>query len=62
VVPLGQASVPGLGLGSTGQDSRANACDADGNVIVGWASAPTGAWQPTAWVDGVLTTPEATEA
>ena len=48
-------------LGSTGKDSRANDCDADGNVIVGWAAAPFGTWQPTVWVDGVLTTLEATE-
>jgi hypothetical protein len=48
-------------LGGTGQDSRANDCDADGDVVVGWASAPTGAWQPTVWVDGVLTTLEPTE-
>ncbi len=48
-------------LGSNGYDSRANACDADGNVVVGWASVADGTWQPTAWVDGVLTTLEATE-
>jgi uncharacterized membrane protein len=47
-------------LGSVGSDSRANECDADGDVIVGWASDPTGVWQPTVWVDGVLTTLEAT--
>ncbi len=47
-------------LGSNGHDSRANACDADGNVVVGWASIADGTWQPTAWVDGVLTTLEAT--
>ena len=48
-------------LGSTGHDSRANACDADGNVVVGWAATEFGNWQPTAWRDGVLTTIEATE-
>ena len=49
------------GLGSTGHDSRANACNADGSVVVGWAATEFGNWQPTAWRDGVLTTIEATD-
>jgi uncharacterized membrane protein len=47
-------------LGSAGYDSRANDCDADGDVVVGWASDATGVWQPTVWVNGVLQTLEPT--
>ncbi len=43
------------GLGSTGGNSRANDCNADGSIIIGWDEAPFGFWQPTVWENGVLT-------
>lgn len=50
-----------VSLGSQGQSSRANGCNYDGSVVVGWSSDPTGAWQPTIWEDGVLTVLSATD-
>jgi uncharacterized membrane protein len=39
-------------LGEPGVNSRANAVNADGSVIVGWSENPeTGIWQPTVWQD-----------
>ncbi|MHC4833699.1 MAG: GC-type dockerin domain-anchored protein [Planctomycetota bacterium] len=42
-------------LGSTvkGRSSRANDCDEDGSVVVGWQDAPSGTRQGAIWVDGV---------
>ncbi len=51
-----------IDLGSTGGSSRANAVSADGSVVVGWAEEPTGAWQPTVWRNGILTTLNPSEA
>lgn len=48
-------------LGSNGGSSRANACNADGSVVVGWAERFDGTWQPTVWENGVLTTLTPTE-
>jgi uncharacterized membrane protein len=44
-------------LGSTvpGRSTRANACNADGRVIVGWQDSATGFRQGAIWVDGVQT-------
>ncbi len=43
-------------LGSGGGNSRANAADYDGSVIVGWDENPDfGTWWPTVWRDGVRT-------
>ena len=45
-----------VSLGSSGGDSRANGCSADGSVIAGWSADPVwGGWQPCVWVDGALT-------
>jgi uncharacterized membrane protein len=34
-------------------NSRANHCNSDGSVIVGWSEhQDTGIWQPTAWIEG----------
>jgi uncharacterized membrane protein len=50
-----------VGLGSNGYSSRANDCNADGSVVVGWAERSDGTWQPTAWVNGTITTLTPTE-
>jgi uncharacterized membrane protein len=45
-----------VGLGSGGGNSRANAANYDGSVIVGWDEDPGfGTWWPTVWRDGVRT-------
>ncbi len=49
-------------LGSTGGNSRANACSYDGSVIGGWNASEVGAWQPTVWVDEELTVLQETDA
>ena len=36
-------------LGSNGGSGRANDCNADGSVVVGWAERFDGTWQPTVW-------------
>lgn len=49
-------------LGTPGNSGRANAASFDGSVVAGWVEAPTGAWMPTLWDDGVRTVVEATDA
>jgi len=49
-------------LGTPGGSGRANAANTDGSVVVGWVEAPTGAWMPTLWDDGVRVVVEETEA
>ena len=49
-------------LGGTVGNSRANDCNADGSVVVGWDEAPFGYWMPTIWEDDVLTHLTETEA
>ena len=43
-----------VGLSSGDANGRANDCNADGSVIVGWTEADFGNWQATVWVDGVM--------
>lgn len=49
------AGVTSLGSTVTGRSSRANAADADGNVIVGWQDNATGFRQGCVWINGVQT-------
>jgi probable HAF family extracellular repeat protein len=42
-------------LGSTGRASRADGCNYDGTVIVGWDEYSLGYRRPAAWVNGELT-------
>jgi uncharacterized membrane protein len=49
-------------LGSAGGNSRANAANYDGSVIVGWAESDVGGWQPTVWVDEEMTILQETDA
>lgn len=58
--PTGGA-VP-LEMRSTTQSSRVNASNADGTVVAGWSESTTGSWQPTVWVNGVLTVLDTIEA
>ncbi|MGA1057090.1 MAG: GC-type dockerin domain-anchored protein [Phycisphaerales bacterium] len=44
-----------LGSLFSNRSSRANAVSDDGRVVGGWAERTDGLWQPTVWVDGVLT-------
>jgi uncharacterized membrane protein len=45
-----------LGSQAVTHDSRANAVNHDGSVIVGWSANPDSSlWQPTVWEDGALT-------
>ncbi len=48
---------PPVDLGSTvtGRSTRANGCDEDGSVVVGWQDSKTGFRQGAVWVDGVQT-------
>jgi len=45
-----------VGLGTAGEQGRANDANEDGSVVVGWVASPVGVWQPTVWVDGAMTT------
>ena len=58
-----RASTPGSaeGLGSQGRDSRGNDANQDGSVVVGWSATSFGYWQPTVWVDGVMTVIDTTD-
>ncbi len=56
-------STGAVDLGSDGGSSRANDANYDGSVIVGWAENPAwGGWQPTVWVDQVMTVLESPDA
>ena len=49
-----------VGLGSGPGSGRANDCNDDGSVIVGWTESTFGNWRSTVWVDGVMTVLEDT--
>ena len=47
--------VTSMGTTVPGRSTRANACNADGSVLVGWQDSSSGFRQGAVWVDGVQT-------